>query len=331
MGSSPSAPLSPELLTALTAVAGEDGFIGFDQFMEIALYHPTVGYYRRDRDRVGLSSSTDFFTASSLGPVFGELVVACCVSNLHGGSPGDFQFIEIGAESGKTVFDEVDHPFAGITAIGHSESPDISGRCIVFSNELFDAQPCRRFVKSESGWDELGAKLEGDGLVDAIRPLSGNVAELPTSAPLGYHLDLPIAARNLATSLTRSDWTGLFLAFDYGKSWTELITETPHGTLRAYHQHRQSNALLDRVGEQDLTCHICWDWLQEALQKKGFSVDSIAFQEAFLVKNAANALAKIMAEEAAHVSARKSGLLQLLHPSALGQKFQVLSAWRDDF
>jgi len=49
-----------------------------------------------------------------------------------------------------------------------------------------------------------------------------------------------------------------------------------------------------------------------------------------LVRHAAEKLAEIMSAEAAHLSARKSGLMQLLHPSALGQKFQVLSAWREE-
>src|SRR4249919_882565 len=70
----------------------------FARFMDLALYHPTLGYYRKDQARVGYGRATDFFTASTSGPVFGELIVAACRSLLGGNAPGDFTFVEIGAE-----------------------------------------------------------------------------------------------------------------------------------------------------------------------------------------------------------------------------------------
>ena len=53
----------------------------FARFMELALYHPVVGYYQRDRVRIGLGGRTDFFTATTSGPMFGELVSAACRSS----------------------------------------------------------------------------------------------------------------------------------------------------------------------------------------------------------------------------------------------------------
>ena len=43
--------------------------------MELALYHPTLGYYRHSGPRVGYGRGTDFFTASTSGPLFGELII----------------------------------------------------------------------------------------------------------------------------------------------------------------------------------------------------------------------------------------------------------------
>jgi SAM-dependent MidA family methyltransferase len=118
------------------------------------------------------------------------------------------------------------------------------------------------------------------------------------------------------------------VAFDYGKSWRELCEETPTGTVRAYRRHRQGNDVLARPGEQDLTCHVCWDWLAEALVAEGFAPPALESQEAFLVHHASAALARIASAEAGGLSARKLGVLELLHPGNLGQKFQVLSARR---
>ncbi|MBT5903029.1 MAG: hypothetical protein HOH58_13075 [Opitutaceae bacterium] len=297
--------------------------------MELALYQPEAGYYTSRRSRVGLSDQSDFFTASSLGPIFGELVVAACIHLLRNQDPAEFKFIEIGAEEGRSVLDHVSHPFAAVVPVSVTQSAELSGPCIVFSNELFDAQPCRRFIGRGGAWRELGVELQEDGLHESERLPLELPPQLPTEAPEGYHLDLPLRAAQMTEQLASPSWHGLFLAFDYGKSWRELVEATPQGTVRAYHQHKQSNDLLIRAGEQDLTCHVCWDWLQSALDKHGFCVAPIASQEAFLVKNTAQTLARIMQEEASSVSPRKSGLLQLLHPSSLGQKFQVLSATRN--
>ena len=333
MGSSPSSSLDPHFATAFTSAADLHGFVSFEKFMQIALYYPEIGYYRRDRDRVGLRPNTDFFTATSLGPVFGELILAAVLKQLseQQTDPAKFTFVEIGAESGQSVLDAIEHPFAAVKAIAVGQAFDFSGPCVVFSNELFDAQPCARFEQSATGWLELGAELVSGQLKEISRPVSDETGiAFPPNAPLGYHLDLPLQATNLARDIADADWYGHFCAFDYGKTWGELSQACPQGTVRAYHQHQQSNDLLAQPGQQDLTCHICWDWIAEALREKGFSTDSVLSQEAFFVKQSASALQKIMTDEAAQMSPRKAGLMQLLHPSALGQKFQVLTAWRKE-
>jgi SAM-dependent MidA family methyltransferase len=132
----------------------------------------------------------------------------------------------------------------------------------------------------------------------------------------------------LLETVAASPWTGLFVAVDYGMSWEELSSNTPQGTARAFHRHAQSNDLLARPGEQDLTCHVCWDWLAEALGRHGFGTVGLEFQEAFFLHHAAAWLESAITAEPGVFSPRKRSLMQLLHPSHLGQKFQVLFALR---
>jgi SAM-dependent MidA family methyltransferase len=298
--------------------------------MELALYDPAVGYYRREQARIGYEAGTDFFTASTSGPVFGELVAAAGASlvRAHGGAPGDFVIVEIGAERADGVLDGVTHPFSAVRTVRVGEPLELSGRCVAFSNELFDAQPCRRFVRRAGAWRELGV-AERDGRL--VEHELGAVTEtwLPPQAPEGYRFDAPRAAAELAARIAAGPWSGLFLAFDYGKSWAALAEETPAGTARAYHRHTQSNDLLARPGEQDLTCHVCWDWLRDALTSGGFAAPQLESQEAFFVRHAAEYLAAATAAEGARFSPKKLSLLQLLHPAHLGQKFQALHAWRE--
>jgi SAM-dependent MidA family methyltransferase len=319
--------VSAEFQAVFRARAGTAGQLRFDAFMELALYDPSVGYYRRDRPRVGYGPGTDFFTASTSGPVFGELIAATCVTLLGGNDPGEFTFIEVGAEPGRGVLNGVAHPFRAARCVGLGESAQLQERCVVFSNELFDAQPFRRFVHRAGNWRELGVALRGEQLFEIEQPTEAP-ANFPITASEGYAIDAPLAASALLDSLAGQAWSGLFVACDYGKSWPELAEATPSGTARAYYQHTQSNDLLARPGEQDLTCHICWDWLAERLTAHGFSPPVIESQEAFFVKHAGDYLAATTAREAAHFSQKKRSLLQLLHPAHLGRKFQVLHATR---
>ena len=331
MGSStesPRAPASPEFLAVFRAHAEADGGMSFARFMELALYDPQVGYYRRKRTRIGYAAGTDFFTASTSGPVFGELVSAATAKLLRdaGRDPRTHAFIELGAEpDSRGILAGISHPFAGACAVGVGGELPLRGDCVVFSNELFDAQPFVRTVFRGGDWREIRVRIDGDRLHELEVPFAAGVEPAPTE---GYHFDRPIAAAQLAAAIAKQPWRGLFVGFDYGKTLLELTRHCPAGTARAYFQHTQSNDLLARPGEQDLTCHVCWDWIAAALREHGFAEPTLAFQEAFFIRHAEEFIAAASAADAAGFSRRKLSLLQLLHPAHLGQKFQVLQALR---
>src|SRR5713226_5825386 len=78
------------------------GPMPFARFMELALYHPALGYYSRARDPFGVRG--DYYTSSQLQPVFGRLLaqkVAAWKSEL--GDPKDFTVVELGAGRGETA------------------------------------------------------------------------------------------------------------------------------------------------------------------------------------------------------------------------------------
>ncbi len=324
-----SVPASPEFLDAFRARAGQPAVLPFADFMQLALYHPQLGYYQRARPRVGHGPGTDFYTASTSAPLFGELVAAASAAlvRAQGGDPASCTFVELGAETVAGVLAGVAHAFAAARTVRLGEPLTVAGPSVVFANELFDAQPCRRFVRHDEGWRELGVALRDGRLQETTLDLV-TADWLPASAPIGYLFDAPRAAADLLDQIARQPWRGLLVALDYGKSWAALAEETPGGTARAYHRHQQSNDLLAQPGEQDLTCHVCWDWLAEPLRRNRFTTPVVEAQEAFFVRHAGETIATTMAAEASRVSPRKMALLQLLHPGNLGRKFQALHAWR---
>jgi SAM-dependent MidA family methyltransferase len=359
MGTSIPAVVAPEFLAAfharareLQASSGEvkegrdepgssGAVISFAEFMALALYHERVGYYRRGRRRVGRDEETDFYTATTLGPVFGELVVAACVRLLGGEeAAARHTWVEIGAEPsdhapngrvGGGVLAGVEHPFADVRTVRVGEPLTLAGACVVFSNELLDAQPLRRYVRRDGAWRELGVAWCGQAFAEVELAAGGShEAWLPTAAPEGYRFDAPRAAVALVGAITAQPWHGLWVAFDYGKSFAELATATPAGTARAYYRHTQSNELLVRPGEQDLTGHVCWDWLTAELAAGGFAEATVESQEAFFVRHAADWLEHTLATEATTrgPGRRARAIMQLLHPAQMGQKFQILHARR---
>lgn len=330
---------SPEFLAAFRRHAAGGGGMTFARFMDLALYDPAVGYYCRARRRIGRHPEADFFTNTSLGPVFGELVVDACVSLLGVLAPGRHTWVEIGAEErddappSAGALAGVAHPFAAVRTIPLGRPLEIPSRAIVFSNELFDAQPFHRLIHHGGAWRETGVSERNGELAEVLLPALSAAVEavrdrLPAAAPEGYRLDLPLGAVELLRRIAAGSWTGLFVAFDYGKTWRELAENAPAGTARAYHRHRQSNDLLAQPGEQDLTCHVCWDWLADELGRAGFAAPAVEPQEVFLVNHAAAALRRLTSAEAGRLSERKLGLMQLLHPANMGRKFQVLWARR---
>jgi SAM-dependent MidA family methyltransferase len=317
------------MLAALRLRARGMASLGFADFMDVALYDPLLGYYRKDSPRIGYGAGTDFLTAMTSSPIFGRLVVAACARLLGPGDLSDFEFVEIGAERGAGILDGVTHPFHSTRLVGIGEALVIDGRAVVFSNELFDAQPFRRFRFRSREWRELGVSLGDAGLAEVeIEPDGSIPAELPRETVEGYVIDAPFSASTLARTIAGQPWTGLFLTFDYGKRWEEIAYGTPSGTARGYRQHAQSNDLLAFPGDQDLTCHVCWDWIKDALAGAGFGEAHVESQEAFFTRHSGEFIEAFTASEAARMTRDKLSLLQLLHPAHMGQKFQALWAVR---
>ena len=329
------APPSPACVAYLRSKANSAGVLNYRDFVEAVLYAPELGYYARtDIKRVGLTAGRDFYTASSLGgEIFGRLVRTAAVNLLAPEIPGDYALVEMAAEPGAGVFGDDAAPFARVETRRLSDSINPPERAVVFANEWLDAQPFHRFVFRRGGWRELGVRIHGESLEDIELPEFSSTAlllseNLPPEAPEDYHLDLSLDAEKSLRELIATPWRGCLILSDYGYDWAELIHHRPAGTARAYFHHAVSGDLLAQPGEQDLTCHVCWDRLEAVLTQEGFTNVRVERQEAFFMRHASAEIEGIMAQQAGKFSPARQTLLELLHPAHLGQKFQVLSARR---
>lgn len=324
----------PESLpAALAAAAGPDGCLRLDRFMETVLYAPEVGYYAQDRQRVGRDWQSDFYTSSSLGPVFRELVVAS-VENLLPAPAANYLFIELGAEPGKALLEEAG-PFAGHAVRRRGQSLSLEGPCVLFANELLDAQPFRRLRGNgpghlpEEAWVRMDPSGEPHWEWRACEELPAGLRENPELAE-GYVLDWPEGAVQLLRELLAEPWHGLFLTFDYGLPLPVALQERPQGTGRTYFRHQSGSDLLADPGQRDITCHLIWNPLEAELRAGGCSEVGLQRQEEFLVKEGQACLARILERAGPGFSREKQTVMELLHPQHLGTRFQALWGLRPE-
>src|SRR4051794_32290593 len=128
--------------------------------MDLALYSPDFGYYRT---RQPFGPSGDFYTASQLQPVFGDLLAAY-VEKLSQTeqAPDPYSVLDLGAglaELGKSL----DRwPYIACDWKHHPLPETWSG--LIFANEFFDALPLHLLRKEESIWSELFIEVKAGRL-----------------------------------------------------------------------------------------------------------------------------------------------------------------------
>ena len=84
----------------------ERGPVPFTQFMEWCLYHPDYGYYQSGRAKIGRDG--DYYTSSSVHPLFGHLIAKQLsqMAQILGDEP--FDVVEMGGGRGFLCKDILD-------------------------------------------------------------------------------------------------------------------------------------------------------------------------------------------------------------------------------
>ena len=337
----------------------EKGPIPFRRFMELALYHPELGYYASGGSRIGKEG--DFITSVSVGSLFGRLLAHAFVDAWEQiGQPEPFDIVEIGAYHGLLSADVVQalsdiepdlfaitrlkivEPFPKLRKIQRDhllerpiewvsnlqELPDESVRGVIWSNELFDALPVHRVKKFPHGWAEMYVTHGSEGFGWSVGLITYDPMDVPagfppwSDLPDNYTTELWPHANFWAGELARVLERGRIVTIDYGFPAAELYaSHRKEGTLQACHQHKRSSNLLNRVGEQDITAHVNFTALIEAGKKAGLNEKSFATQERFLMD-----VLKSMppGDLARWTASEKKQFNTLVHPDFLGQVFKVL-------
>lgn len=213
---------------------------------------------------------------------------------------------------------------------------DGSVRGVVFGNELLDAFPVRvlQWNTDAKVWFERCVGLEGGTEQFTWETRTGAAASklperfaLPDAMaevlPEGFLSEHSPSAIAWWAAAARKLETGSLLAIDYG--WRDhgwLEPGRAHGTLRAYYRHQLTDAVLDNLGEQDLTTHVAFPDIVAAGERAGLGETALQTQSQFLTSVARSWWEG--PETGAWRSGWNRGFHTLIDPNQFGHRFLVL-------
>jgi len=301
------------------------GPVSFHRFMEAALYHPELGYYRNLHDPFGRSG--DFFTAEQLQPVFG-ILIAQRIRMLRAlmGDPEDFTVVELGAGRG-----EMKEALAGFRYIpvdlGSGGLPERI-RGVIFSNEFFDALPVHAAVLRGDTARELRVGLADDRVAWVESDVAAEEIERYRKRYLGALSDGQIFEVNLEAlgwmdRIARVLEAGFVFSIDYGYTSAE-VPRFPAGTLMAYRRHQAFEDVLKNPGEQDITSHVCFTALEHHGKRVGLGIEALEPLARTLIGagEADQFAAALAAPSEGEQMRRRLQLKQLLY--GMGETFRTL-------
>ncbi|HTV34708.1 MAG TPA: SAM-dependent methyltransferase [Methylocella sp.] len=342
------------LRTLIEEMIIENGPISIETFMNLALHHPSHGYYTGKQP---LGRGGDFTTAPEISQMFGELIGLWCVAVWQAmGAPSPCLLVELGPGRATLMADALRATrrvpaflpsldlhlvetnallraaqaarlaAAGLAPGWHSRVETLpDGPAVIIANEFFDCLPVRQFVRGRDGWHErlVGLHAKG-GLCFGLAP--DCQAGLAGSGEDGDVREISLAAvglmQRLAARLVAQG--GVLLIIDYGY-------EGPGRgeTLQAVRGHRYADPLAE-PGEADLTAHVDFAALAAAARGAGAKVHGPVPQGIWLARlgifeRAAALRRGASAEQGAAIDAALKRLVDMGRAEGMGRLFKALA------
>ena len=344
-------------------IAARGGTIGFDEYMQIALYQPGMGYYAAGLSKFGAAG--DFVTAPEMGDLFGR-----CIANqiqeifLPLARPS---LLEFGAGSGAlaaTLLNELAQldalPSEYLILEVSSELrarqqetlsqrvPELAKRVIwlkrlpeqfegvVLANEVLDAMPVKLFEQDQSGEiRELSVALESkSGSTNKFdwEPRIANEQIIRSVQALNlsfagqvYRSELHLQANAWVRSLADLISHGVVLLMDYGFPQAEYYhPDRTMGTLMCHYRHHVNDDPFYLPGLQDITAHVDFTAITNSAKVAGFEPLGYATQAAFLLS--LGLLDKLPCDLSVEAQLTISQeVKKLTMPHEMGELFKVLA------
>ena len=301
-------------------IAARGGWIGFDEFMALALYTPGLGYYANDSAKFGpmpdsgSGSGSDFVTAPEMTPLFGRTLAAQVAQALQVTQTSEIW--EFGAGSGALALQVLETLEAQGLPLPRYSIVDLSGSLrlrqqatlekyaasvrwvgelppsmqgVVIGNEVLDAMPVKLLSRVRGVWHERGVILSpARDEQPAFFSWSERATDLrPPCQIEGEHDFLTeVHEQGHAFIRTLADklQSGAIFLIDYGFPEHEYYHAQRHmGTVMCHRNHQSDADPLSYVGLKDITAHVDFTGAALAAQEAGLGVLGYCTQARFLI------------------------------------------------
>jgi SAM-dependent MidA family methyltransferase len=207
----------------------------------------------------------------------------------------------------------------------------ISG--LILGNEVLDAIPVQLYIRKNSVWYERGISWQDASpyLIwqdQQCTDVPEVLAQLPGTQDYltETHVRAQAFIRTLADKLER----GLMLFIDYGFPGAEYYhPQRLQGTLMTHYRHQASIDPLFHPGEADLTAHINFSAIADAMCQSGLDLIGYTSQARFLLNaGLLTRLSQFDARDAARFLPQAKAVQQLTSEAEMGELFKVIACTR---
>ena len=351
-----------EQLTSLIRHTIEEasGWVDFFQFMQLALYAPSLGYYSAGSQKFGDSkkSGGDFVTAPEISPLFAQTISRQIEQVLQ---EIDGDILELGAGTGKLAADvlltlarlnrlpskyfilEVSNHLRQVQleTLQKKLPADLMQRVewlnelptkfegVVMANEVLDAIPVHMVHVEKQGLSERGVAWR-DGFIWQDKVTTRKdllVAAAKQHLAEGYITEFCPAASGLIASLAHMLQHGIILMIDYGFSAREYYhPQRNQGTLMCHYQHYAHTEPLINVGLQDITAHVDFTSIAYAGVNHGLTLSGFCSQAQFLMNcGILEIMSQVSPQNMASYAPLAAAAQKLLSPAEMGDLFKVIA------
>ena len=341
------------------AVRAAGGFLPFDQYMELALFAPGLGYYVGGARKFGPDG--DFTTAPERSPLFGRAIanfwqaqerLGDTVLEFGGGSgrlaeavlgelarrdalPARYAIVELSPalrERQQALLRA--QPWAGRVSLEWlAGPPPVPFQGMVLANEVLDSLPVTAFEVGAEGLRERGVMEDGAAFRWSTRPAGPALVQCIEAThggvvlPEGFRGEINLRLPAWIADLPNFVRNGLALLFDYGEPRRALQHPSQgDGTLRCFHRHRLMDDPFWLPGLQDITASVDFTAVAEAATAAGLEVLGYTTQASFLLANGIERmLAEAMSRDAAAGARLALQARGLLLPGEMGVRFKAMA------
>jgi SAM-dependent MidA family methyltransferase len=345
-----------ELLEKIRAKIKKDGHLTFDNYMDICLYYPHLGYYNNNNISFNQKNS-DFITAPEISYIYTQSIINFYLQCKKYKKIENV--LEFGAGSGEMAYNFLKNieennipkkyyileksiylkkqqekkikllPKKYRSIVEWVDEVKDIENVFLLANEVLDAIPSKILFKENNIFHEKVVKTKGSQLYfskidcsnDLLEKIKNIESRINSSIPNNYIFEINTLYEKFLSDIISGTKNFIFLIIDYGYNEKELYhPERRKGTIQFYKNHKKISYPLVDQGNFDISISVDFSRINRICNLKKLQLISYTTQTEFLLNtNILENSSKILDTN------EKSNILKtLLFPTDMGENFKMM-------